>query len=93
MNIYVGNLSYKVKEKELKEIFEEYGEVKSVKIITDKATGRSKGFGFVEMAEDQEGANAIRELNETEVDNRRIKVNEARERQENPRSEYRRSSR
>lgn len=83
MNIYVGNLSYNIEESELREIFEEYGEVTSVKIITDKYSGRSKGFGFVEMANDEDASNAIQELNDAEVEGRNIKVNEARERRNN----------
>ena len=78
MNIYVGNLPYNVVEEDLREIFEEYGEVASVKIISDKLTGRSKGFGFVEMEEDQEARKAIEELNNAELSGRNIKVNESR---------------
>ena len=59
MNIYIGNLHYNVNEEELKEIFKEYGEVMSVTIITDKYTGRSKGFGFIEMLNDEEASKAI----------------------------------
>jgi len=80
MNIYVGNLPYNVVEEDLKEIFEEYGEVSSVKIISDKLTGRSKGFGFVEMDDDQEANKAIEELNNAELSGRNIKVNESRPR-------------
>lgn len=78
MNIYVGNLPYNVVEEDLREIFEEYGEVASVKIISDKLTGRSKGFGFVEMDEDKEAKKAIEELNNAELSGRNIKVNESR---------------
>lgn len=80
MNIYVGNLPYSVVEEDLREIFEEYGEIASVKIISDKLTGRSKGFGFVEMDDDQEAQKAIEELNNAEVSGRNIKVNESRPR-------------
>lgn len=80
MNIYVGNLPYNVVEDDLREIFEEYGEVTSVKIISDKLTGRSKGFGFVEMDADQEAKKAIEELNNAELSGRNIKVNESRPR-------------
>ena len=80
MNIYVSNLNYKVDEGDLREIFEEYGEVTSVKIITDKDSGRSKGFGFVEMKENSEGKKAIDALNGAEVEGRKIIVNEARPR-------------
>jgi len=82
MNIYVGNLSYNLVEDDLKEIFEEYGEVTSVKIITDKMSGKSKGFAFVEMSDQANGLKAIAELNGAEVDNRKIKVNEAKEKEE-----------
>ena len=80
MNIYVGNLSYKIEEAELKEVFEEYGEVTSVKIITDKYSGRSKGFGFIEMANEDEAKKAIEELNGKEFDGRQVVVNIARPR-------------
>ncbi|MBA7519710.1 hypothetical protein ES705_11797 [subsurface metagenome] len=83
MNIYVGNLSFKVEESELSKLFEEYGEVSSVKIITDKYSGRSKGFAFVAMDKDDEAKNAISELNGVTVDNREIVVNEARPRRDN----------
>lgn len=78
MNIYCGNLPYNVVEEDLKEIFEEYGEITSVKIINDKLTGRSKGFGFVEMENDDEARKAIEELNNAELSGRNIKVNESR---------------
>ncbi|MFC2138705.1 RNA recognition motif domain-containing protein [Bacteroidota bacterium] len=77
MNIYVGNLNYSLQEEELKEVFGEYGEVASVKIIKDKVTGRSKGFGFIEMENDSEANNAIQELNGVEVKGRSLKVNQA----------------
>lgn len=83
MNIYVGNLSYKLNEDDLRQVFEEYGEITSVKIIKDKYSGRSKGFAFVEMADDEEAKAAINELNGTEHDGRKIVVNEARPRQDN----------
>jgi RNA recognition motif-containing protein len=89
MNIYVGNLNYRLSEDELRQAFEEYGEVTSAKIITDKLTGRSKGFGFVEMADDAQGKEAIANLNDSDLKGRNIRVNEARERTENPRKEYR----
>ena len=81
MNIYVGNIPYRLSEGELKEIFQEYGAVESVKIITDKFTGRSKGFGFIEMPNDEEARKAIDELNEAEVDGRNLRVNEAKPRE------------
>lgn len=80
MNIYVGNLSYKVEENELRQIFEEFGEVASVKIITDKYSGRSKGFAFIEMNDEEQAKKAIEELNQKEVDGRQIIVNVARPR-------------
>ena len=83
MNIYVGNLHYNINEDELKEIFEEYGEVSSAKIINDKYSGRSKGFGFVEMPNESEGTEAIENLNGVEVNGRKINVNKARERGQN----------
>ena len=82
MNIYVSNLSYKVDENDLREIFEEYGEVSSVKIITDKFNGKSKGFGFVEMNNADEAKRAIEQLNGGELDGRKMVVNEARPRRE-----------
>mgnify|MGYP002683580823 FL=1 len=75
MNIFVGSLPFKLQETDLREIFEEHGEVTSVKIITDKFSGRSKGFGFVEMPNDAEAQQAIDELNGAEVDGRTIVVN------------------
>jgi len=83
MNIYVGNLSWGLSEDDLREAFEEHGEVDSVKIIQDKMTGRSRGFGFVEMPDENEAKTAIAELNGKELDGRAIKVNEARPRREN----------
>jgi RNA recognition motif-containing protein len=85
MNIFVGSLPFKIVESELQEIFEEYGEVASVKIITDKATGRSKGFGFVEMTNEEEAKKAIEELNNAEVEGRTIVVNKAEEKKEGSR--------
>jgi len=83
MNIYVGNLNYKVNENDLKEIFEEYGTVSSTKIIMDKYSGRSKGFGFVEMENNDEGNKAIEELNGATYEDREMVVNEARPKKEN----------
>ncbi len=82
MNIYLGNLPYNIKEDEILEIFEEYGEVSSAKIITDKFSGRSKGFGFVEMPNDDDANKAIEELNGAEIKGRNITVNQAREKTE-----------
>lgn len=78
MNIYVGNLDFKVNENELEELFREFGTVSSAKIITDKYSGRSKGFGFVTMENQEEANKAIGELNGTLLKDRDLVVNEAR---------------
>lgn len=78
MHIYIGNLSYNISDEQLKEVFEKFGEVVAVKIITDRETGRSKGFGFVEMRNDSEAQTAIAELNDTEIEGRTANVNKAR---------------
>ena len=78
MNIYVGNLNYNLSEDELEKVFTPYGEIVSVKIIRDKYTDQSKGFGFVEMTNDAEAQKAIDELNGTEVKGRELRVNQAR---------------
>ena len=83
MNIYVGNLDFKATEDELQAIFEDFGAVNSAKIITDKYSGRSKGFGFIEMENDDEAKKAIEGLNGTTFKNRDLTVNEARPRREN----------
>lgn len=80
MNIFVGSLPYRLEEADLKELFEAYGEVNSVKIITDRETGRSKGFGFVEMSDDEAAQNAISGLNGADVSGRAIAVSQAEER-------------
>ena len=77
MNIYVGNLDYRVDEKELNDVFSEYGTVSSAKVITDKYNGRSKGFGFVEMENEDEANEAIQKLDGSSIENRKIMVNEA----------------
>lgn len=77
MTIYVGNIAYTMTIEELKELFVVYGNVTGVKIIVDKQTGKSKGYGFVEMERDEEGDNAIRALNDSQVKGRNIKVNNA----------------
>jgi RNA recognition motif-containing protein len=82
VQIYVGNLNYRMTEDSLQKMFEKYGEVVSAKIIMDKYSGRSKGFGFVEMASKDDGEKAIQELNESEVEGRNIRVNFARPREE-----------
>ena len=80
MNIYAGNLPYNVNEDELSELFSQFGEVDSAKIIKDRYTGKSKGFGFVEMPNQSEAEKAIDELNNSDLKGRSIKVNQARER-------------
>ncbi|MBC8346666.1 MAG: RNA-binding protein [Candidatus Marinimicrobia bacterium] len=80
MNIYAGNLSYDISEDDLKGAFEEYGEVTSAKIISDRYNGRSKGFGFVEMSSDDEAKAAIEGLSGKELGGRSLVVNEARPR-------------
>ncbi len=82
MNIYVGNMSYDVTEDELRKLFDTYGEVDSVNIIKDKYSGQSKGFGFVEMSDDQKAMAAIEGLHETELKGRNINVNKAKPRTE-----------
>lgn len=84
MNIFVASLSYQTNEADLRDLFEEYGVVSSAKIITDRETGRSKGFGFVEMDDDSEGQRAIEELNGAEYDGRTLAVSVARPRTERP---------
>lgn len=84
MNIYVSNLSFNVQDEDLKGFFEEYGEVTSAKVITDKFTGRSRGFGFVEMSDDAASQKAIQELDGATVEGRAIKVSEAKPREQRP---------
>ena len=80
INIYVGNLSFDSVEADLKGLFSEYGEVESAKIIVDQFTNRSRGFGFIEMTNREEGLKAIQELNSKDLDGRPLKVNEAKPR-------------
>ena len=82
MNIYVGNLSWNLKDQDLANLFTPYGEVASAKIVMDKFTQRSKGFGFVEMANDEHAQAAIAQLNGSEVDGRNLVVNESRPKEE-----------
>ena len=82
MNIYVSNLSFNVQDEDLRDYFEDYGEVTSAKIITDKFTNRSRGFGFVEMPDDASAQKAIKELNGAMVDGRSISVTVAKPREE-----------
>jgi len=84
MNIFIAGLSYQTNETDLKELFEEYGTISSAKIITDRNTGRSKGYGFVEMDDEAEGQRDIEELNGAERDGRTLTVSVARPRTERP---------
>lgn len=84
MNIYVGNLSYSVTEDELREAFGAYGEISSVSLISDKFSGQSKGFGFVEMPNNSEADAAIKALNETPLKGRNMRVNQAKPRTDRP---------
>ncbi len=88
MNIFVGSLPFSIEEADLRESFEAYGAVESVKIITDKFTGRSKGFGFVEMTNDAEAQKAIDELNGATVDGRTIVVNKSEPKPEGERKSF-----
>lgn len=88
-NIYVGNLSYEVDEQELEGMFSPYGEVTSARVISDRDTNRSKGFGFVEMADDSAATAAISALNGKEWKSRELKVNEARAKEDRPRRDFR----
>jgi len=83
-NIYVGNLAYSVTSDDLREVFAEYGEVSSCNVIMDKFSGRSKGFGFVEMPDSSAASAAIEALNEQDLQGRNMRVNEARPREERP---------
>ena len=83
-NVFVGNLSFNTAEDELRQLFEPYGQVDRVSILTDRETGRSRGFAFVEMTNNEEGEKAIAGLNGTQVGGRTINVNEARPKAERP---------
>ncbi|NSW44249.1 MAG: RNA-binding protein [Bacteroidales bacterium] len=89
MNIFVANLNFKIQDNFLRELFENYGEVNSAKVIMDRMTGRSKGFGFVEMANDQDAQNAINELNGKEVQGKALVVKQAYDRDNDQRSNRR----
>ncbi len=82
INIYVGNISFKTGDDELKGLFERYGRVEAAKVIVDRATGRSKGFGFVEMADRDAGLKAIEELDTQDFMGRNLRVNEAKPRKD-----------
>lgn len=84
MNIYVSNLSFNIQDEDLREFFAEYGDVTSAKVITDKFTGKSRGFGFVEMSDDEAAKKAIAELDQASVDNRTIRVMEAKPKEDKP---------
>ena len=84
MNIYIGNLAYTVTEDDLRDAFSEFGEVETASIINDKFSGRSKGFGFVDMPNDSDAREAIESMNNKDLNGRTIKVNEAKPREERP---------
>ena len=88
MNIYVGNLSYRTNDKDLEGIFAKFGAVKSAKVIMDRETGKSKGFGFIEMEDSAAGTKAIEALNGNENEGRTLRVNEAKPREERPRRQF-----
>lgn len=88
MKLYVGNLSYRVSEDDFRDFFSEFGDIVSVKIITDRVTGQSKGFGFVEFADKESAENAIKERNGSDFQGRNIVVNEAKPQEERPRSRH-----
>ena len=92
MNIYVSNLSFNVQDEDLRSYFADYGDVASAKVITDKMTNRSRGFGFVEMPDDAAAQKAIAELDGATVDGRTIKVNVAKPREERSNSNNNRRS-
>ena len=88
MKLYVGNLSYRVSEDLFRDFFADFGEIVNVKIITDRMTGQSKGFGFVEFADKESAESAIKELNGKDFEGRCIVVNEAKPQEDRPRSRY-----
>ena len=88
MNIFIAGLSFKVNDADLASIFEEYGTITSAKVITDRQSGRSKGYGFVEIADDEAAEKAIAELNGAEYDGRTLSVSEAKPREERPRNSF-----
>jgi len=88
MNIYVGNLSYRMDDNDVEAIFAKFGAVKSAKVIMDRETGRSKGFAFVEMNEQSAGQEAIEALNGKENEGRTLRVNEAQPREDKPRRRF-----
>jgi RNA recognition motif-containing protein len=90
MNIYVGNLPWSVKDDELRNLFSEFGDVSAANVIMDKFSGRSRGFGFVEMPNSDHAESAIKSLNEKEVEGRSLRVNEAKPREERPQRSHHR---
>ena len=88
MQIYVGNMNYRTTEEDINGLFSQYGEVESVKLISDRETGRAKGFGFVTMSDDAAAKEAIEALNEKEYEGRTLRINEAKPREERPRREF-----
>jgi RNA recognition motif-containing protein len=84
MNIYIGNLPWSVKDDELRQLFTDFGDVSSANVIMDKFSGRSRGFGFVEMPDSSAAESAIKALNEKELGGRNLRVNEAKPREERP---------
>ena len=88
MQIYVGNMSYQTTQEAIEALFGEFGEVQSVKLITDRDTGRAKGFGFVTMDDSTAANSAIEELNGKEFEGRTLRINEAKPREERPRRDY-----
>jgi RNA recognition motif-containing protein len=89
MNIYVGNLSYRMTDEDLGKLFSTYGSVSESKVVMDRETGRSKGFGFVEMPNQSEGDEAIKQLDGKDIEGRNIKVNVAKPKEEKPRRSQR----
>lgn len=88
MNIFIAGLSYSINNEDLRELFAEYGDPTSAKVIMDRATGRSKGYGFVELEDEEAAKKAILELDGAEYDGRKIAVSEAKPREDRPRREF-----
>jgi RNA recognition motif-containing protein len=88
MNIFIAGLSFKVSDADLAKLFDEYGPISSAKVITDRNSGRSKGYGFVELEDNEKAAKAINDLNETEYEGRTISLSEARPKEERPARDY-----
>ena len=88
MQIYVGNMSYQTTEETIKSLFEQYGEVEKVTMITDRETQRPKGFGFISMTDDAAGKKAIEELDQKEFEGRTLKINEAKPKEDRPRRDF-----